>query len=414
MALGSAPAAQEWLHEKAGDMHEEDQLADALAGVVDDRGVLPAHAPRSCSPGEAAKLKSMLAKLDAERNELEKARRNGEKKEQELQKREAEVVAIEERLHVQREHEKARNDYPRPEWLPDVEGTVNVGITGNSGVGKSLLINALRRVRPQSSEWAPVDIKETTMRPTMYTFPGEKRARVWDLPGAGTENFPLCTYIQAMGLRYFDCVIIVTAGRFTSTEVQLSAELNKYGIPYQMVRTKIDLDIYNDKEDNFCNEEAVVMKIRKDLRDHGVEQPYLVSSREPEKYDMRQLLCDLFPGLKERVDASTFLFGDQSGGWQDNWALPSVISQRLSAMQGHWRGYDHSRYIVDSNEVHITSPDGSGQAVVTLIEDGDKIWIFARWFINDDTLRSFRQSGELRWTPVDLKEFKPLIWKWQC
>merc|ERR1712050_499192 len=111
-------------------------------------------------------------------------------------------------------------------------GKINIGVVGNAGVGKSLLINTIRRVRPQAKGWAPVGVNETTHSPTMYTFPGQPRARLWDLPGAGTSAVPSDTYLQDMGLRYFDKVLIVTAGRFTSTEVKLREELVRWKVPY--------------------------------------------------------------------------------------------------------------------------------------------------------------------------------------
>eukprot|EP00435_Cladocopium_sp_Y103_P073561 s37_g44.t1 len=105
---------------------------------------------------------------------------------------------------------------------------------------------------------------------------------------------------------------IVTANRFTSTEVMLreepkgavgvAVELERYTVPYFMVRTKIDLDIWNNKEDNKLEEArgwnqisrfpmvshvflmAVTLKnIRDELIQHGVSQVYLVSSREPDR-----------------------------------------------------------------------------------------------------------------------------------
>ena len=74
-----------------------------------------------------------------------------------------------------------------------VDGCINIAVVGNSGVGKSLLINRrvspsclavceaslvklvecsclfdrLRRMRPQAEGWAAVGVNETTREPTM-------------------------------------------------------------------------------------------------------------------------------------------------------------------------------------------------------------------------------------------------------
>ena len=40
-------------------------------------------------------------------------------------------------------------------------------------------------------------------------------ARLWDLPGAGTRDWPSATYVRDAGLRHFDGVLLVTAGAFS-------------------------------------------------------------------------------------------------------------------------------------------------------------------------------------------------------
>merc|ERR1719409_931046 len=99
-----------------------------------------------------------------------------------------------------------------------------------------------------------------------------------------------------MGLRYFDSVLIVSAGRFTTTEIALRAELEKHHVPLLLVRTKVDIDIYNNFEDNKLSEEATLQSIRQDLNQvHDVSRPYLVSSHDPDKYDLPDLIRDAFP-----------------------------------------------------------------------------------------------------------------------
>jgi len=191
---------------------------------------------------------------------------------------------------------------------------VNVAVVGNSGVGKSLLINKLRRVKPGSREWAAVGVSETTMEPRMHAFPGNASIRIWDLPGAGTADFPQEAYIRNMGLRYFDSVLIVTAGRFTTMETRLREELDAHGVPFFMVRTKVDMDVWNNRLDNNASEEATLRHIREDLRRRGVPRAYLVSARDPDRYDLRALLGDALPGLQRHLDALDFMFCPVAGG----------------------------------------------------------------------------------------------------
>lgn len=46
-------------------------------------------------------------------------------------------------------------------------------------------------------------------------------ARLWDLPGAGTHEWPAASYVRDAGLRHFDGVLLVTSGAFTEGEEEL-------------------------------------------------------------------------------------------------------------------------------------------------------------------------------------------------
>merc|ERR1719469_1503498 len=216
--------------------------------------------------------------MAAERELLSGEREALARREEVLRKAQADVDLERER---QRRSEEERKTYPPPDWLKNVKGTLNIGVTGNAGVGKSLLINRLRKVRPGAQDWAAVGVKEQTMTPTKYHFPSEQRVRLWDLPGAGTEKFPSSTYIQTMGMRYFDRVVIVSAGRFTSTEVALKEELEAHKVPFVMVRTKVDIDVWNNYEDNKLREKETLAQIREDFGQNGIEDAFLVSLRDP-------------------------------------------------------------------------------------------------------------------------------------
>merc|ERR1712224_692580 len=215
---------------------------------------------------------------------------------------------------------------------------------GNSGVGKSLLINKLRNVQHGMEGWAPTGIKETTMMISGYAFPNEPSVRLWDCPGAGTAAFPRDTYVADMGLRYLDRVIIVTAGRFTDIELLLMRELRGFNIPYCMVRTKVDIDVMNHWEDNGVSASASIAEIREDLQSRlGCDgaSPYLVSLRDAEAYDFQRLLCDIFPRLSELRN------GDSLGScWEDAWVLPESHSGILSEIQGRWWDLHGTLYIV--------------------------------------------------------------------
>uniref|UniRef100_A0A7S1WQN7 IRG-type G domain-containing protein n=1 Tax=Alexandrium catenella TaxID=2925 RepID=A0A7S1WQN7_ALECA len=286
---------------------------------------------------------------------------------------------------------------------------MNVGVVGNSGVGKSLLINRLRGVPPAAQGWAPVGINETTVKVSMYAFPSEHRVRLWDFPGAGTPDFPLESYVARMGLRYLDKVLIVTAGRFTVTEVKLMGHLWECRVPYCMVRTKVDIDVWNNRHDNGADEETSIREIRNDLREnHGVDKVFLVSLRHTGAHDFPRLLSAVFPRLGALRDGSS-----EVQGWDSAWTIPEVYSDIVSAIQGRWKDKQGTLYILQGLQVHVTDVAGgtSESATATLSEaDGHVYWL-DRWSVGAEGVARSRRKGELHWTACEDK-LRDMVWKW--
>lgn len=174
----------------------------------------------------------------------------------------------------------------------DYSRTVNIAVAGNSGVGKSLLVNTIRGVRPDDPTWAPVGVTETTQEPRWYEFPGESAVRLWDMEGAGAT----CTwddYTGNIGLRYFDVVLLLCCTRLTDSDVAIVRELENQSIPFFFVRTKLDEDIKNNEADCGRSAEETEESIRCDLQMCGITSPYLVNARLPDKHDFPKLLKDI-------------------------------------------------------------------------------------------------------------------------
>jgi len=273
-------------------------LVAGVAGIVSlfRSGSGPAAAPRAPSVEEVAQLNEARAELEQARRANEEARQQNMASEEELSRREEALRRREQEIAEEAEGQRQREEEARnyPLQLYQVQSgwkdNVNVGLVGNSGVGKSLLSNNLRGVQRGQQGWAGVGVNETTMQPTMYPFPNEPRARLWDLPGAGTAAFPREQYIRNMGLRHYDAVLVVSAGRFTETETMLLQELREYHVPFFAVRTKIDVDIENNQRDNGVLPVETMRLVVDDLRRNGVSDPYLVALRD---HDFEKLARDL-------------------------------------------------------------------------------------------------------------------------
>lgn len=272
-------------------------------GSIFGGGSRPASAPLPPSPQQLQELQNQLAEVERLRRELQQERNRQAESDRERERglerrentlREAEERAAQEAENQRRQEEEARN-YPVPAFLLNAghEGFVNVGLVGNAGAGKSLLCNSLRNLRRGDQGWAQVGVNETTMVPTMYACPDEPRARLWDMPGAGTPNFPTESYIRTVGLRHLDAVLAVSSSRFTETDVMLQNELREHRVPFFAVRTKLDIDIANNEQDNGMSADATKAAIVDDLRRRGIQDPYLIDTRRVADNDFPKLIWDL-------------------------------------------------------------------------------------------------------------------------
>lgn len=409
-----APSAQAWL-QQLDVTPEEDALAEAIAdGLAERRRALPKHLLSAVTDEDTARLNELAAQLATLQKALAEERSGLGEKREELLKREEDIRAREASLDAEQiaihQREEARRDYPQPEWLENIEGAMNIGVVGNAGVGKSLLINKLRRVRPQAHGWAAVGVCETTREPTKYPFPGQPKVCLWDLPGSGTAAVPSETYVQDMGLRYFDKVLICTAGRFTETEIKLRAELEGYDVPFFMVRTKVDIDVVNNREDNAKEDNVTLFEIRSDLkRNHIVENAYLVSSRDPDSYDMPKLVKDLFPGMVRELDPSAKAFVPAAPSWNEPWAMPVIFSAVMAGLQGRWFDAYGTAYLVHGCEVHVTL--GQKFSLVVLREANGCVWWLNRWYVSEKAVQQARKKSELWWAPSSPQD-GPLLWRW--
>ena len=178
---------------------------------------------------------------------------------------------------------------------------LNIAVIGQSGVGKSSFINAMRNIEADDEGGAPVGAVETTSEIKTYHLPEAPNLTIWDLPGVGTMNFPQSTYLEKIKFETYDIFVIISATRFLELDYWLVKEVNKSGHHCLLVRTKIDSDLYNEQRAhrNSIDEAAIIERIRKAFANTAVElghetiPTYLISNFDPDKFD--------FPILKETI-----------------------------------------------------------------------------------------------------------------
>ncbi|XP_065276446.1 interferon-inducible GTPase 5-like [Emys orbicularis] len=187
---------------------------------------------------------------------------------------------------------------------------LNIAITGESGCGKSSFINAMLGLDDENEDAAKVDVIETTIEPTPYPHPKHPNVTMWDLPGMGTPSFRPDSYLQQVNFASYDFFIIIASERFKSIHADLAQEIQRMGKKFYFVRSKVDVDLYNEKRRENFSEETTLKKIRDDcmkkLQGAGVTSPqvFLVSRCEFGKYDsprLQETLADELDSHKRHV-----------------------------------------------------------------------------------------------------------------
>jgi small GTP-binding protein len=142
---------------------------------------------------------------------------------------------------------------------------VKLAVTGKSGVGKSSFINAIRNMKRGNHSFATTSCSgNTTEKVTVYEYPGNSKITLHDLPGFGTIKLPTNEYEKTMKLYKYDYILIFV-GNIEENDLEIAKKLKEMEKPFCFVRSKIDLDILNAKNDGESENDAVEKIISKSL-----------------------------------------------------------------------------------------------------------------------------------------------------
>jgi len=206
--------------------------------------------------------------------------------------------------------------HPLPGYLSQVsyDHTVNIGVLGTPGSGKSSLVNALRQKCPRDEGAAPVGPTKTTLKPVPY-FVGSlihtetpregevakvnSLVRIWDLPGIDTD-VTMDDVSRDLGLLYYDAVLVVCGRRVSETDKMLVGELHYLGVPSFVVRMKVDMDVNNEAIDNKTSEHETLRRLRENFSKHDFNFFFMVSARRMDKYDLKRLITQLYATILVR------------------------------------------------------------------------------------------------------------------
>jgi predicted GTPase len=138
----------------------------------------------------------------------------------------------------------------------------NFAVCGQSGTGKSSLINAILSVEDSHPFAAKVGETETTEDVRRYCHPVHRFIKLWDLPGAGTTRHPTASYVQDKFLVAFDCVLICIDTRTTEIVGEIISEMKRNNIRVGLVRNKADEALKSlSRRDNTKSKSEHISKI---------------------------------------------------------------------------------------------------------------------------------------------------------
>ncbi|XP_034015744.1 interferon-inducible GTPase 1-like [Thalassophryne amazonica] len=126
---------------------------------------------------------------------------------------------------------------------------LNIGVTGETGAGKSTFINAFRGLKNTDEGAAPVDCTETTMEVQQYPHPNYPNVILWDMPGLGSMTFQANEYLKKVNFEIFDFFVIISADRFREHDMKLALEIQKMNKKFYFVRSKIDHSLRDARDD---------------------------------------------------------------------------------------------------------------------------------------------------------------------
>ncbi|KAG1063707.1 hypothetical protein G6F42_027153 [Rhizopus arrhizus] len=120
----------------------------------------------------------------------------------------------------------------------DCDNFYNIAVVGAAGTGKSSLVNGILGY-PDTDRYAAAinEAGKKINEPRGYRHPDLRRMILWDMPGAGTTLHNSATYFEDNYLKAFDSLIIVTAERLQSIDLDIALKAQEHHIPV-MFRTR--------------------------------------------------------------------------------------------------------------------------------------------------------------------------------
>ncbi|XP_052785549.1 T-cell-specific guanine nucleotide triphosphate-binding protein 2-like isoform X2 [Mya arenaria] len=203
---------------------------------------------------------------------------------------------------------------------------LHIALVGQSGSGKSALINAMLGLTAEDESGADCGVTETTEKVKMYCHPERLNLVLWDLPGVDTPNFTKERYWENVkkNVADFDFFIIVSSGSFKESDIWFAKDIQEKEKKFFFVRTQVDLDIIKDKlaypktykERNVQEtvKKYIFNQLKKGNVEHSGEKIFLVNNFDTSAFDFQNMMNVLIkqaPTLKREAFVMSLAAGTQ-------------------------------------------------------------------------------------------------------
>ncbi|CAM4679233.1 unnamed protein product [Lepidochelys olivacea] len=173
---------------------------------------------------------------------------------------------------------------------------LNIALLGETGCGKSSFINAIRGLQDEDDNAARTGVIETTKKRKSYQHPKHPNVTIWDMPGIILGKFSLDRDIE---LSKSDVFLIFSSDNFTTLHANLAQEIQRMGKKVYFVRSKVDVDLYNNRRKRNFSESRILEQIKNTciecLEREGLHTPrlFLLSHNEYDQHDFHCLAEEL-------------------------------------------------------------------------------------------------------------------------
>ena len=119
---------------------------------------------------------------------------------------------------------------------------VRFAVAGRSATGKSTFINTFRGIKEGQDGFADVGFGDETEKISEYRHPLNENIVFCDLPGLSMK-FTKRKFLEMVNLSEYHYILIFFESVLTEDDEWLTVQIQEKGIPFCLVRSKIDQDV---------------------------------------------------------------------------------------------------------------------------------------------------------------------------